>query len=152
MHLDCAAGGVTAVQGALRTTQHFDAIEFNEITGQQSVIGHLPDAVQVDTHVGDAAHVEAGAGRAAVVAGQQYVRHHRTQVFQTFDVLLFQIVATNGRDSRGHVLHIQCTSGGSDDDLGQLRRALRECGLGKQAALGRNGQHHANSDFIGSHE
>ena len=137
--VDHARGRVAAEQGALRTAQHFDLRQIEELAFEQAGeelrrVVHVDRGRAVAGHAGakvtDAADGEAGGGE--VRLGEGDVGQRKLQVERVADLLLGQVLGREGADRDRHRLQaLRLALSGHDDFLdtraavGGLR-ALRE--------------------------
>ena len=115
--LNGAAHGVLAKQRALRTAQHFDALDVQHALCQQAIGRRLPDTVDIDRHTRQAANAKSAlrlAGGAATEHRQ--VGDNRVELAQRFDAAALQLGATDCRDGDRHLLQrFFATTRGYDD-------------------------------------
>ena len=113
---DGAAEAVLAEQRALRTAQHLDALEVEQVhggAGERAVV-HIVD-VDADARIrrvdelrrDDTAHAD-GRRRAAEAALRAHVSvwDHEPEVFNVGQALLFELFAGNGGDGDWRVLQV----------------------------------------------
>ncbi len=161
-----AAGGVTAVEGALRAAQHFHPVDVEEVAVLEVVDGDrqlvLVDADALGAagadHVGaDAADLQVEA--AEVGAGEVGVGDLQQQVLAAFELFVLQRVGGEGRDRDRRILEVGLTTFGGDHHFADRGRSAgggiargswgaggRECGLGGQKRTER-ARHHQDTAF-----
>ena len=134
--VDCAAFGVAAEQGALRTLEDFDPLDFEQ-TCVQAVLAGEVDAVDVDADAGfacrlvgvardDATDTDGQCGLARFIGGNAQRRDRAVaQVEQALHVTLLDVfIAHHGNGDRG-LLQVRLTLGGGHDDVDKTGIVLR---------------------------
>ncbi len=112
-----AAGRVAAERGALRATQHFDAVDVHEFLRQETGRADLPHAVDVSADIRDTANGEARAGRAATATRDHEVGDGLADPFQGIEPAQLEAVARHRDDRNGYLLQILFTPGCRDHDF-----------------------------------
>jgi hypothetical protein len=146
---DGAAGRVAAEHRALRAAQHFDAIDLDELVGQEAGSADLPNAVDVGADARNAAHAEVRAAGAAAAARDEHVRDALADFFEVIDAARLEAVARDRDDRDRNLLQVLLAAGRRDDDL--LEPLLRERGLIRQTTDARQCRHDCCVDFVDFH-
>ena len=138
---DGAAFGARAIEGALRATQHLDAVDVDQPGLRIALVaGDRDDGYFVDVgtnsgiaHGGaDAADrdvVLPGAVGAVVVSSERHARHEAGDVLVAVDVQIGELLALDDADAHGYVLGVLEALVGRDDDLLQFRGGVRAAEL-----------------------
>jgi len=149
-HIDHAAGRTLAIEGALRSPQHFQMVHVHQVHAGRDVVGDV-DAVHEQGHArlgadvlgGLVAHASDGDHPLqAIVARDRQRRHLRVQIDERHHVGLGQ----GGVGDRAHrhrrLLHIDVALlGGHHDLLQRLGRGRwRGLGMGLRGAKGSEGE------------
>ena len=144
--VDHAGGGVTAVERALRSAQHLDALHVEEL-GQAHLGAALIDAVLVHGHrriLADAEQVGAHAAdielRFAAGAAEYQRRHVEAQVLDFVQAAILKQVAADGGDGQGRVLDRRLAFLRGNDDLFEDVLLGRHVCRNHHAAAGKCGQ------------
>src|SRR5690606_4421358 len=116
---DRAADVVAAVGRALRTAQHLDAVDVDELLSQEAGRADLPDAVDVYADVRQAADAELRLARAAAAALNVDVRNVVADVFEAVEPLQLEGIAGQRHDRDRNLLQVLGAPRGCDDDLFQ---------------------------------
>ncbi len=149
---DRSTQAVLAEQSSLRTAQHFDAIQVQQVhvgAGQCAVVDIID--IDADARIGrvdevrsvDAAHADGCVGSVAGVRLHEIrIRDDAAQLLHVADALLLEALALHGCDRDRRVLQVLLAVLGGHDDLlqlpvvggGGLRRLLCErCGSPQRA-------------------
>jgi hypothetical protein len=140
-----AARRVAAVQRALRTTQHFDALDVLHVEVEQAGRVRLPDAVDVETDAWNAADRETDFRRRAVrAADHAQIRNRALQFLDRRNALQREILARHRDDRDWNVLQIRTAPCRRNDDFFETA-ALRACALLSDCRLGARGPEHGNA-------
>ncbi len=139
--VDGPAGGVTAVERALRTLQHFHPVQVVE---DRPDAGRARDVDPVDVEGdgalgvgvgGEAAHAAHEGVHAGARLADRQARHDVLQVGGLGHARLLQRLGADHRDGQGGFLHRLLAAGGGDDHLLHGRPAIgggrRGLGLGE---------------------
>ncbi len=119
--VDCAAGGVAAIERARRTLDHFDAFDIDEIVHESSE--HARHVVDEGGDAGIGADEDrvADAADEHLVVARRVRRHEarrrQLQIAHLADARIVQLVAAHRGDRQRHVEHALCLALGSNDDF-----------------------------------